>query len=1393
VDVLQTHRIMVTTPQVLLDALRHGYIILGRDISLLVFDEAHHAVDNHPYNRIMQEFYFELPAKSSDTDRGIVRPTILGLTASPIFGGNVGKAFQTIEGNLNSIIRSPRRHRSELATFVHRPVFRHVMFTPPDEINPPFSTNVASLWAVIDTLDIENDPYVRGLRRRLSQATPGTAEYHRLDQKLSKVIQKQNSFTHKGLCDVARSATEICLDLGPWAADWYVWQVIEQAKRAANPHNLIFTNWKNDEKAYLLSILNQVVTSPVSYYPDDIVDEASDKVQVLISCLLAEKKDTEAENESYSSLIFVQRRDTVLALSEVLRHHPLTNQLFHVGCLLGTSDNSQRHSLLDITRTLVKEPQEDTLLHFKIGEKNLIVSTAVAEEGIDIQACGSVIRWDPPPNMASWAQSRGRARRQRSTFTLMFAIGQQSNVAKWETLEREMVELYNDPSRELDVVAEIDDPMEEEEDLEFRIPSTGAVLTLHSAVSHLSHFCAVIPSAAHVDNRPLYDIDPPEIPQGWHSFDNRSNHTIIPHPGPFGSTVTLPRSLPLPNREFATPRIYKTKISAHRHAAFMAYRALYDAELLNDNLLPITSVVEPHLEEEVKAMLQDVEKRAGTANVSLQMDPWAPEDDGADCWWKYELVIDGLPALNLFTRSGHMALPDAKGPLLYRPGRDPAQTFVRTLSVVKDSDEIIAKAQAYTKLLFWSLNGSRMKWDQHDFSYLLLPSDSRSMDQAKWRQRRKWVAKVNESLHTPHPEELFADAQLFGMEFSYPTDISIVRNGVQFARPYRFVHWRFEPVTPQEEEGLREYYERFGEVDITYPLLAVQSLPSRTNFLLPTSPKPEQKPEPKTLLLLPEYSTITLLSTAETEYAFLLPSVLRWFAMTRTTFSLRETLFSGSSLYDIPFELLTIATTAPVSQEKNNYQRLETLGDTVLKFVSGVQLLAEYPLWHEGYLTKKKDHAVSNVRLAKEDISKGVYRWIIRDRMLGKKWKPSYLSGPQKTKAQALDMDTHKVTAAVVKKSKKRQELSTKVLADVVESLIGAAYLHGGIDLGYECVKFFDLGLKWAPMSSRINALLSRVESTDNYPKQLSYVEHMLGYTFKRKLLLIEALTHASYEQNIHTPSYERMEFLGDSVLDMVVTDFLYRAPGKNYSPGHIYLRKAVMVNAHILAYICLRCCIDIDAAMPGPNGDGNISVHSHTHKVYLWQCLLHSSPRVLDDQTKTFARYRLRHVEIEEALNNWTIFPWAELTRLQAPKFFSDMIEALLGVVYLDSEGDMGVVRDVMRHLGIIQIMERIVVKDIDVLHPVSRLALWAARHDKELQYDYEKSKGKVSCAILVNGWEEVRCTSIYHGRASQEEVKLLAAEKAIQALNLRDSITMNYKRKKTLKKKKSTTSGMA
>ena len=173
-----------------------------------------------------------------------------------------------------------------------------------------------------------------------------------------------------------------------------------------------------------------------------------------------------------------------------------------------------------------------------------------------------------------------------------------------------------------------------------------------------------------------------------------------------------------------------------------------------------------------------------------------------------------------------------------------------------------------------------------------------------------------------------------------------------------------------------------------------------------------------------------------------------------------------------------------------------------------------------------------------------------------------------------------------------------------MESIIGAAYLHGSFDLASECIKLFDLGVKWQPLPSRITQLLERVDaiSIDDFtvPPQLADVEKMLGYTFSRKLLLIEALTHASYQQDSRTPSYERMEFLGDSVLDMIVTDMLYHAPGKNYSPGHMHLRKSAVVNAHILSYFCLKMTTTVETVMPHLGAYGAIEVSTDEQEISL-------------------------------------------------------------------------------------------------------------------------------------------------------------------------------------------------
>lgn len=86
---------------------------------------------------------------------------------------------------------------------------------------------------------------------------------------------------------------------------------------------------------------------------------------------------------------------------------------------------------------------------------------------------------------------------------------------------------------------------------------------------------------------------------------------------------------------------------------------------------------------------------------------------------------------------------------------------------------------------------------------------------------------------------------------------------------------------------------------------------------------------------------------------------------------------------------------------------------------------------------------------------------------------------------------------------------------------------------------------------------------------KLSELEQKIGFKFKNKDLLLTALTHRSYlneNPKWHLDHNERMEFLGDAVLELVVTEYLY----SNYPnpEGEMTNWRAALVNAVMLSKI---------------------------------------------------------------------------------------------------------------------------------------------------------------------------------------------------------------------------------
>ena len=85
-------------------------------------------------------------------------------------------------------------------------------------------------------------------------------------------------------------------------------------------------------------------------------------------------------------------------------------------------------------------------------------------------------------------------------------------------------------------------------------------------------------------------------------------------------------------------------------------------------------------------------------------------------------------------------------------------------------------------------------------------------------------------------------------------------------------------------------------------------------------------------------------------------------------------------------------------------------------------------------------------------------------------------------------------------------------------------------------------------------------------------LEKQLGYKFSNKQLLVTALTHKTYAFEASTPlEYnERLEFLGDSILNFVIAEQVYLS-NKYFSEGELTRRRAIIVNNNVLADVASR------------------------------------------------------------------------------------------------------------------------------------------------------------------------------------------------------------------------------
>ena len=164
-----------------------------------------------------------------------------------------------------------------------------------------------------------------------------------------------------------------------------------------------------------------------------------------------------------------------------------------------------------------------------------------------------------------------------------------------------------------------------------------------------------------------------------------------------------------------------------------------------------------------------------------------------------------------------------------------------------------------------------------------------------------------------------------------------------------------------------------------------------------------------------------------------------------------------------------------------------------------------------------------------------------------------------------------------------------------------------------------------------------------------------------------------------------------------------------------------------------------------------------------LWSYMRYQSIELTHEREATSRRHAELREPILEAIRSGTHYPWALLARLHAPKFFSDLYEALVGAIWVDS-GSFDACKAFVERSGLLSYLKRLRGHPpVHVLHPkeeLGRLALSeTVSYDVREAEEEETGGGRFSCKVLL-GLKEIVDVG---GALFREEARVRAATEAV------------------------------
>ncbi|KAF8859184.1 RNase3 domain-containing protein, partial [Acephala macrosclerotiorum] len=1105
--------------------------------------------------------------------------------------------------------------------------------------------------------------------------------------KVKKALMTENTFVQKQMKSFIRTSVAVHQVLGDWAADAYISKVTSSFIQDTDSKDTKFLRWEDSEKQYLANALRCLgsASDTISILLEDSI---SDKAGALIRFLSSCDKNT-------IGVIFVKERTIAYMLYRLLFEHLDTCKSFCLGIVVGMSKPlARKHDIFEYSH---HESQTKTLAKFRTGEINLLIATSVVEEGIDVPQCNLVICFDEPANLKSFIQRRGRARLRGSKLVIMLEETSKGRVAEWKELERQMKLQYEMEEKSILAQAKLEESeMEQSKRREFRVQSTGALLDTDTAKGHLECFCSRLSSHSEVQMRPEYIIlkECQEGEQGETSLVRAK--VILP--------ATLDHSLRIHESQIQ----WKSEKNAAKDAAFEAYVALYRAGLVNDHLLPLSFTEHSKYMEDQDSLIE----------VEQQFNPWPAV---ARAWEHKEKLQQRILTVKGEAGSTKCQIqmlipahvPDMKAIRIYfsslsewKIGFGPATTIPHSLLTADDTTALLSLSYGH-------------RWEVERLRHIALFK----------------AADLNISSF------LQEDLSSISMDCADDT-LGLLRDPQNRGHPYLFHKWLSTKPPLNSVQKPHKDHESFPQ---DQPFVAVKKWSHRSDFLHPTAP--DLAPNGGHLA---EYFTVfprsllrvDTLPMALSRFGLLIPSILHNIEVQLLVGELCATVLSGIEIPD--FELIRTAISAPVAREQENYQKLEFLGDSVLKFFTSIFAASNYPHWPEGYLSRKKDAIVSNSRLCKAGLDRGLDKFILTKIFTGRKWRPIYVD------TQLGDQE------------KTTREMPTKTIADVVESLIGAGWKIGSYPTSLSIAKVFLPEIDLPSLEDGRSRLFEIAAANVPLPANLHYLETLVGYPFKKKSLLIQSMSHSSY--SMATASYDRLEFLGDAILEIIiVTELMKYEEELSHPLMHLY--KTSLVNGDYLSFIALEWKITQRKTDLKEDPDsGVLTKEESVFSLPLWRFMRHGLPDIGDTQCEVERRHALLRCDIVHALEKGDEYPWSLLARVNANKFYSDLVESILGAVWVDS-GSLDACEQVLDRMGILKLMHRLIKDQVHALHPREELQILAK--GKKVKYEEQVRKSADAgdewlCTVCIGDHQIIEVAS----GVSSEEVRTRAAEGAVALL---------------------------